>query len=235
MPEGDADPPNDDYGLFRLMSFGHRDQALARAAWNTLFLRYNERLIDQLRRPYGRLVGGDAGVCDLAQDTWVRAYRHADTYVASPSPMPAEEELWTLGWLRSLARSSHFDKVRLAARSYAPERGVGAAISAKRTFQLFEDKSSYTAGGARDAERQQVIFHVLENLSDRDRDIVHVSFQWYGPDDQQCRIPAEELEYLRLRWQIDDASIRKIRQRVLRKIEVELNKRLLSLTRARTA
>lgn len=194
------------------------------------------------RARYGLAVGGQAGARDLAHEVWIRAYERADTYVPPPtSPSAAvtaasaEVELWTKGWLRSVARSVFFDQVRHASRCLVPERGTGLALHPKQNkSRRPEDEPADDAAALRARERLKVIFDSIANLPERDRDVVHVSFQWYGPDDQECRIPQEELRYLCKRWGIDEAYIRQIRRRVLKMVEARLAGRSLSLEIART-
>jgi DNA-directed RNA polymerase specialized sigma24 family protein len=226
----------DDPDLFKTMAFGHRQPELARAAWSTLILRYGGWLLDHIKRRYGISMGGDAGVHDLSQDVWVRVYARADTYTRPrASTGPAETELWTKGWLKEVCRTEHLDQLRVSARLPVPQQGTGEPLHPKvRRIKLFDVSEAISDAGIRDRDRQRIILETITALPDRERDIVHVSFQWYCPDDQECRIPAEELKYLCERWSINEAYIRQIRKRVLKRIEAELSEQLLTfdMTRA---
>jgi DNA-directed RNA polymerase specialized sigma24 family protein len=230
---------DEDDVLFRLMAAGHRHPELARAAWSTLFHRYDERLSSHVRRCYARVLGGDAGVRDLVHEVWVRAYERAETYAAVPAEASdpttqsaGEVESWTMGWLRSIARSVHFDQVRVARRSHVPQRGTGEPLRPKPPTLCRHGPDDVPSN---DDRRYEVICELLAELPERDRDVLHVSFLWYGLEDKECRIPREEVGYLKRRWHIDEAYIRQIRRRVLKKVEVRLQQRALGLSAARTA
>ena len=171
MPEGQlrSEGEDDDPDLLRLMACGRRHPTLAKAAWATLYQRYNERLTNHVRRCYGRARGGDAGVQDLVHSVWARAYEHADTYSAPPDfAAGAEVELWTMGWLRSIARSVHFDERRTTERCHVPVRGTGAPLHAKLSSPTGAPLD-YGPNDvpSRDALRKQVIYEAVAALAER--------------------------------------------------------------------
>ena len=92
-----------DEDLLVYMTLARDDPAVAAAAWEEFYRRHVEYLYGIAVRAYAKLLGGEAGVCDVVADTFKRAYEHADTFTTGGITDAERMRLRTRAWLGRIA------------------------------------------------------------------------------------------------------------------------------------
>jgi RNA polymerase sigma factor (sigma-70 family) len=197
-----------DEDLLCWMSMREEDPNQAEEAW----LEFYNRHIDYL---YGvcanRLTAYGLrreDITDLVQSSFLRAFAKAGTFRAPPeSRNPESDRAWVRAWLGKIA-------YRLLADSF------------RRTpiLVLVEDKKldvevpKLETECSQDSPRLKLVREALGLLTDREREIMLVSYTWYEPG-KQLTIPEEDLKQLASEYRTTTVNLRQIRARAKQKIE----------------
>src|SRR5438309_11705823 len=98
-----------DASLFRIMAAcGEKASEQGQVAFREIYQRYCEPLFRRCCR-FSKALGGDSGVQDLVQDTFVRAYERAGTHQSHAELGPAREAKKTLRWLNRIGTRLFLD------------------------------------------------------------------------------------------------------------------------------
>jgi RNA polymerase sigma factor (sigma-70 family) len=214
-PTGPAAGPtgfttDSDYDLLEMMTWRQTDPTASREAWAEFYQRHAKYLFSVCRK-FAYNLGGDAAAEDLVSETFKHVYeKAAHTFKPSPSKDPDTIRLHVRAWLGTIAhnlaasafrggvgRESHLDHEQWR-DVQGPDRPVSSA-RANRLYQLMKDV-----------------------LTERERDILRVTFQWYDPDKPNQRLPNDVAADLAAQWGTNSENIRQIRGRALRKIKAAL-------------
>jgi len=116
-----------DADLLTFMTMADEDPAVARAAWEAFYRRHAAYVYGVCVRAYAKILGGEAGVCDLVADTFKRAYEHAETFEAGGITDPERMRLRTRAWLGRIAE--RLAQTRLRGRKRLPMRTTARRCS----------------------------------------------------------------------------------------------------------
>lgn len=183
------------------------DRAGASTEIELFYSRHVRYLFAVLHKQCSRLGFDAEQIEDLVQDTFQRAFDYAHTFRASEHIAPEQARRWTRAWLGKIARNLLLDALR------APrETLLGPELE-----QLFVDPFAPPSSRPHNP-RLRALQSALEQLSDREQDVLRVSALYYRATEHQ-RLPNEVLQELAQRWETSGENIRAIRSRALKKVQ----------------
>lgn len=193
------------------------DEEYGRAAWGEFYQRHARYVF---RAVWGQYKGyGRPWVEDLVADTFLRARDKASTYDAHGINDPDRLRALTRGWLGRIAINLANDRIR--GRSKPKEFLVDESFWLKRLEEAApapeEEPPSPRVAAASDAFAQ---------LAEREREVLRVTAEHYGPDGKPHSMPPEALDALADTLGLTRASVRQLRKRAREKLEKAINDRL---------
>lgn len=203
--ESDAD-------LLTMMSWRSEDECGARKAWGEFYCRHFKFLSFVCLRAYEKGIGR-AGVEDLVNDTFVRVYLHAATTFQTDQTDIAIVRRIVRAWLRSISHNLFLMSRR--AQSVVCETVCGE-------LELLPVNSVLPLSSEREVLCQQ-IREVIDELTERERDVLFARFWNYDPGSGKQTFASEMLSDLIDRWQTTEENIRQILSRTLKKIKDRLS------------
>lgn len=178
-----------------------------RAAQAELYRRHVRYLYGALKRREGmlsRTVG--LAVEDLVQETFQRAFQYGASYKALPQADPARARLRTRAWLGRIAQNLIIDALsrstEISASPMLEELGVDE-----------QDEPPPPSSPELRAVRS-----ALEELSEREQDVLRVTLLYQRVDSAHQRLPNEVSAELAKRWETTNENIRAIRSRAMKKL-----------------
>ncbi len=201
-----------DADLMVYMSMAGDDPSIAADAWGELYRRHATYLYGVCLRAYGRLLGGEPGVCDLVAETFKRAYEHAGSFDPNGTDDPDRLRLRLRAWLGRIAQ--RIAQTMLRGQSRLPTRFLEQ--------EQWQRVAERTATHRPDPARLQRVREAVLSLSEREQMVVHVTAQWYQPDRDHQRLPNDVAADLAAALQTTPENVRQIRRRALKKIEAHL-------------
>jgi len=211
-----------DEDLLAYMAMRAADPVSARAAGSEFFCRHRDFTFRILKaRGLDRRLGGEDVLEDLVLDTFATAYLSAGNYRSCGGEDPIGHRRAARAWLMGIAKN----KIR---RALQPGPSVVAALSLDEDPALevrvpmpeanddgdTESEAQATWSGA----TKRLIGEALDNLTDRERDVVLTSLEFYDPAAKHQRLPNAESLALARQLNTTTANIRKLRERALGKI-----------------
>jgi len=199
-----------DYDLLEIMTWQQLDPEASREAWAEFYRRHVAYLYRVCRR-FAHSLGGDAAAEDLTAETFRRVYESAArTFKPGTSKDPDAIVRHVRAWLGTIAQNLAKDALR------NDESHEGHLT--QEHWQDIPDRPAPT-----DSPRAKRLWLTMQNvLTERERDVLHVTFQWYDPKRPNQRLPNEIAAELAARWGTSSENIRQIRKRALRKLEAAL-------------
>ena len=224
----DSDDGREDAELLELVAGRARDPARAREAEGVLYARHVRYLYGVLLRHKKNLLSlAGIGAEDLVQETFHRAFERAHTFErgdaqsasrhpglrpgepgSAPAPVPQRQR--TRAWLGRIATNlltDHLNRLREVPATPYLERVVCEGIDE-------EPPSSRSPAVRRVSE-------ALEQLTERERDVLRVSALHYRAGDHQRLSNAASAE-LASRWGTTNDNVRAIRARAMKKLKALL-------------
>jgi RNA polymerase sigma factor (sigma-70 family) len=195
-----------DTDLLLLMSMRREDPAAARGAWEEFYLRHGRYLKAVCLRAFGSLLRGE--VDDLVAETFRRAYKHSESFQDGGVTDPDRLRRRTRAWLGRIAQRLMQDQLR--GRSLLP-----TALLDQDHWQNISGRK-VPASETKDVAR---VREALARLSHREQMVLRTTMQWYQPDKQNQRMPAEAIEELAGTLETTPENLRQIRSRALRKLK----------------
>lgn len=198
----------------------------ARAAESELYRRHVRFLYGVLQRRKRDLLAS-AGLSpeDLVQETFQRAFERAGTFRASEEALTAERDMArTRAWLGRVATnllSDHLARLR--------EVSASPYIDRLSCDDLEEAPSSERAG------KVALVAEGLEELSERERDVLRVTALYHRAGEEHGRLPNAVSQNLSTRWQTTNDNIRAIRVRAMKKLKAFLSSRGMTTGSASSA
>jgi len=205
--ESDAD-------LLAYMAMAGEDPAAAREAWAEFYRRHAGYLQAVCERAYGGGLGGDLGVGDLVAETFRRAFDRAQQFSARDVECPELLRRRVRAWLGRIAQRLFQDALRSRRRleQIHVEPDVWDRIPAPAPLPV-------PSPGKLALVRQ-----ALQQLSDRERCVLRVTFQWYHPGQARQRLPDDVVADLAEALETTPENLRQIRRRALEKIRAFMAK-----------
>jgi RNA polymerase sigma factor (sigma-70 family) len=109
-------PPESDADLLCYMSMRDADATGARAAWQEFYSRHATYMY-RVCSGFGALLGGEAGVLDLIQDTFCRAFERAGQFDPAGVADPVQLRRRARAWLGRIANNLVLTKLRADRKS----------------------------------------------------------------------------------------------------------------------
>jgi RNA polymerase sigma factor (sigma-70 family) len=188
------------------------DAAAARAAQATLYARHVRYLYGVLLRQKRDLLPlAGLSAEDLVQETFHRAFERAHTFQRGEATDPDRARARTRAWLGRIANNllvDHLNRLReISATPYIDRvtcEGIDEEPPSSRSPQV------------------KLVCEGLEQLSERERDVLRVSALHYRAGDHQ-RLPNAVSADLAGRWSTTSDNIRAIRVRAMKKLRAFLS------------
>ena len=196
--------------LLTLMAQRHTDAATARLAWEEFYHRHCAYLYNVACR-VGIVNASDC--YDLVHETFLRVFEKANTFKGDGTTDSAQSRRQVRAWIGRIAHNIFQDMLRRL-------KGDRAAA-----IRLQDDaKIRPQAVGPDDPPSPvlQAILQAIDSLSEREQEIIRVTWQYYTPGQKQQRLPHDVVARLARDLNTTPENLRKIRQRAVRKIKAML-------------
>ena len=216
--------------LFALMANRGVD---AREAWAELYRRY----VADFHRLVCRLRGlSVAGAEELVQETMIQAYKSAHTFKAGEGLDRESSRRRTLAWLGRVARNLHYEMLRKQKvtlvfdadrqrnrESAAEVPSEASKIAPEELYRRIREaevgvREISHASGAQPSDERRLLRDALATLTERDLDILLVSYEYYEPGESNPHLPRAVIAELCERHNVSATNLRKIRERARKQI-----------------
>lgn len=201
-----------DAELFARLAEPGVDLRAARAAQARLYerhVRYLYGVLSRRKRDLLPLAGMSAE--DLVQETFHRAFEKAHTFRAEEGLAPERDRQRTRAWLGRIAvhlLADHMGRLREVSASPYIDRVTVDAIDEEPASERSPKVALVSEG--------------LEQLSERERDVLRVTALHYRAGDEHQRLPNDVSADLATRWGTTNENIRAIRGRAMKKLKAFL-------------
>lgn len=212
---GTDDAGEPDADLLARVARRDTDPAGARAAQATLYARHVRYLYGAiLRQKKGLLRVTGVTAEDLVQETFHRAFEKAHTFQRGETHDADHDRARTRAWLGRIA-------THLLADHAGEEREVSATPYVERVSceAIDEDAPPSQSPEAR------LVAEGLDELSERERDVLRVSALHYRAGEEHQRLPNAVSAQLAAEWKTTSENIRAIRMRAMKKLKAFLASR----------
>ena len=206
------DDQTSDADLLAAVSRHATDAAGARRAQGVFYVRHVRYLYAVLLRHKKNLLP-IAGLSaeDLAQETFHRAFERAHTFEPGEGLDADRERMRARAWLGRIATNlltDHLDSRREVSASPYLERVNCAAIDEEQPPSQ--------------SPRAILVSQGLDQLTERERDVLRVSALHYRAGEEHQRLPNAVSQELASRWSTTNENIRAIRVRAMKKLKAFL-------------
>ncbi|MCW2901491.1 MAG: polymerase, sigma-24 subunit, subfamily [Streptosporangiaceae bacterium] len=210
-----------DATLFRLMAASANKPGPAQAAFGEMYQRHLDAVYRRCRR-FAPALGGAGGAQDLLQDTFVRAFERANTYVPNEGIGPLRERNLTMRWLAQIATRLFLDirEAQIRERETRSQEWYDRRGEEERTLSVHasEKEDGENLSAATEA-RRKLACSALAALIERDRHIVLVSLDWYDRTKARpFRVPPDVIIAVCEKFQITTDYYRQIRGRAMKQL-----------------
>lgn len=198
--------PSDDVLLARISD--KSDESSCRAAWGTFYGRHAEYLYGVCMRAY-RTKLGETGVEDLVAETFLKVYdKAAETYQPAGDGDADYRRQRVRAWLGTIAKNLVRDTLRGRKRLPVSRLEHDEWRDIPEHEQCPQSASS------------DEVCRVMERvLSEREQDVLRVTFHWHDPAKDHQKLPDEAVDELARLWNLKPDNIRQIRRRALQKLK----------------
>jgi RNA polymerase sigma factor (sigma-70 family) len=191
------------------------DPKRARAAEAEFYERHAGYLFDVLtRRVRGPLALTGREVEDLVQETFFRAFERAHTFTRGEARGSDELSRRTRAWLGRIAQNLLADWLS----------GV-REVAASPYLDTLSEPDDVEPPSSR-SPRIQLVRAALDELDERERDVLRVAALYHRAGETHQRLPNEVSQELARRWQTTSENVRAIRSRATKKVRQFLEARL---------
>lgn len=205
--------------------------------WREALAEFYRRYVSEFFRLVCRLRGlTNAGAEELVQETMIQAYRSAHTFRAVEGQDGVVARRRTLAWLGRIARNLHYETLRGRQSPPAADSGrtgnrdgssTAVAEEPKITREELHRRVSEAqdaiagiarASGAPATDERRLLRDALATLTERELDVLLVSYEYYEPSDEHPHLPRAVIAELCARHQVSSANLRKIRERARKQV-----------------
>lgn len=214
-----ASPGKDipDFELIRRMSDHEPDSSEAREAWSLFYIRHFQFVDRVCTCRHGYLLGS-AGVNDLVQDTFIKAFNRAHTFDHAEQCGAPEQELKCRGWLVTIAHN-------LVRDGYRGQPEIRLFDDADLELARVPDRNPDQVV-VPESERLRLLKSGLGLLSDAEQIVLRATMLWWQADRKHQRMPESAMQQLSKETGKSPDAIRQIRLRALKKLEKYVNENL---------
>ncbi len=209
-----VDDDDSDQLLLARAAAATADAVGARRAQARFYERHVRYLYGVLKRREAvlRRVAG-ISVEDLVQDTFQRAFQYGATYQADGITDSERLRLRTRAWLGRIAQN-------LVAAALKGQVEVSASPFIERASAEVDEAEPPSTREVRAMRK------ALEELSEREQDVLRVTALYQRVGDDHQRLPNEVSAELAARWGTSNENIRAIRSRAFKKLKSQLEETL---------
>ncbi len=212
MRASTEDEADSDADLLERVARKDADPVAARAAQAALYQRHVRYLYGVLlrrRKDLMPLAGLSAE--DLVQETFHRAFERAHTFQRAEGIDADRDRMRTRAWLGRIAQNLLVDHLQAG-------REISATPYLERvTCEAIDDDAPPSS----QSPKRRLMSEALEQLSERERDVLRVSALHFRAGDHQ-RLPNAVSAELASRWETTGENIRAIRVRAMKKLRAYL-------------
>lgn len=214
----DPDPPLDDvrdFDLIRRMADQTDNFADARLAWGLFYIRHHGFLTDVCAYDYGYVLGQEE-IRDLVNETFMKAFRRADTFNFSELCEPLVQERKSRRWLARIAENLVRDRHR-----GQPE----VSFLDDQDLEQLGSGSPHEGEDCEPAEsaKMELLKSGFALLTESEQTILRATMFWWQGDREHQRMPHAAMEQLSLQIGKRPENIRQIRARALKKLLKHVN------------
>jgi len=193
------------------MSLADEDPEDAKDAYGVFYRRHAGWLLRIIgsRAQLVRSLGGEAGTFDLVQDTFMRAFEKASTFDPGGVTEAERARRRVRAWLARIATNLHLDDIRAGSNP-----GTEPTVPLEELLGVEAVKSEEQAA---DPHAEQ-LREAIEELPDKDQDILWTWAEFYKPGAQHQRLPDEASQALAARWDTTPEAIRQQRRRLFERL-----------------
>lgn len=198
----------DDADLLEFMAAAAEEPKLARDAFDEFYRRHIDFLYRACHRRFAR--NGDAFLEDLVSDAFLRAYECAGTYKVPASRDQDSRRRNARAWLARITERLAFDML-------APRRGAKLLLRDDEFWSAVANEATPAEENAPSAQHEMLLT-LLDRLTDRERQVLVATADFYEPDGTARRMPIHAVAELERHLDTTSANIRQIRSRAMKKI-----------------
>ena len=199
--------------LLGYMAMATSDLEAARRAGSEFWRRHGTYMYRAIARTSAVRALACGAVDDVLQEVFLRAFERADSYRAPPGLSPDDDRRAVRAWLGGIATNVTFDLLSDA----KAERN---ALSVLRDWQAVEEEAE--KGNGPPPALVAEVRAELDELSDRERDVLFTTLQYDRPGEKNQRLPNDVSTELADRWSTTPENIRVIRKRTRDRLRVVL-------------
>ncbi|MDG3008391.1 RNA polymerase sigma factor [Paludisphaera mucosa] len=205
----DGSEPSDDVLLARTSD--KSDESSCRAAWGMFYGRHAEYLYGVCMPAY-RTKLGETGVGDLVAETFLKVYdKAAATYQPARDGDADYRRQRVRAWLGTIAKNLVRDILR------GRKRLPASHLEHDEWRDVPEHDQSPQSTSTEEVSRA-----MEQVLSEREQDVLRVTFHWHDPTKDRQKLPNEAVDELARLWNLKPDNIRQIRRRALQKLKAAL-------------
>jgi RNA polymerase sigma factor (sigma-70 family) len=196
--------------VFMSMRESEAEEAVARDAWAEFHRRHVEYVHHVCTR-FRKILGGDAGVCDLVQDTLQRVYEKADQFDPEGVAEPAALRLRVRAWMGRIAHNLLCSKLR--ADNRLPTQFLDQ--------DQWQDvrQASQSGDNAADVPTSKTLYQrALETLTEREREVLRLYGLYFRLGKVNQKLPDGVAETAATRLGTTPENLRQLKKRSLEKI-----------------
>jgi RNA polymerase sigma factor (sigma-70 family) len=210
-PDLSGDPDDD---LLVFMTWKQDDPPVAREAWAELYRRHAPYIFGVCYKAFGKTLKTRDRVSDLVTDVFKRSYERAESFRPSGLKDPDAMRKRVRAWLGTIARRLFLDRL--------PPKDAPLAECQLDQHHWQDIAQPETAGDSGCPVAAVVKAAMQKVLTEREREVLLVTLQWYDPSSDHQRLPNDVAAELAKRLGTTPENLRKMRERALAKIEEEV-------------
>ncbi len=202
--------------LLSLMAARNNDSSLADQAFTEFYGRHKDYVLRVTYKAANGLMD-DGEKSDLVQETFIKAYEKAHTFRGMALDDVIQERKLARAWLGKIARNILIDWLR---------KKKGALLLSYDDEKIkYEAERQRTIGGFPKSSEHYLVQEALEQLTEKERQILRLAALKYTPGDRELRIPASDLGELAKTYNVSKDSIRQTKKRAKEKVRMYLESR----------
>jgi RNA polymerase sigma factor (sigma-70 family) len=221
-----------------LLSVMNVGDELSFAALDIFYRRYAEALYRHVYRVKGL---AEADRSDLVQETMMQAFRAAATFTPYDSGDPEKSRRRTIAWLGQIAARLHYQKYRrregvefeaLEDENKATEEieNVAEKIPEGELVRKIRESENavlkiFSAGGGTESAARKILGEVLEELPERDREILLATYEEFDLQNPKKQLSRGKIKEITEKYEITSKNLKQIRYRARKFVFVECLKR----------
>jgi RNA polymerase sigma factor (sigma-70 family) len=189
-----------------------REDPKSREAWRVFYLRHVEEVLARVRRAHRDVDA--AGVQDLVEETFLRAWDRAGTF-KQQAVDPAERRRKVVAWLCRIAKRIFLDAV--CSR---------AGVRVDPFPEDFPEPADRDPDEPQHGPKARLAAELLNELEDMERTVLIETGRWTNVETGRCRLPPKVADELAARFGTSKMNLRQVRHRLREEFKSRLSERI---------